>query len=290
MPRIGLSNPYIAEYVHNGVGGISYRNGMRAGRAVERTFTVENADTDDFYCDNKAGESSGGTFSGGELSLTVAEIMPTPRKVMFGLDTETMTIDGEEVEVIKYDRNMKPKDLGYGDIVKMMVKGKTLWHAMVLRKVKFSIPEDSATTQGETIDWGTESITAKVMRDDSGNEAWQYSATFESESKADSFIRHILNIADPAIEALTITSVAGATTGTTKITVAEEPFNGRTYRYKTGASVTVPELYEDLTSWSAWDGASDIAATTGDKIVIAEIDVTGLAMAAGIATVASKEE
>lgn len=289
MPIVGYSNPYIAEYVHNGVGGVSYRNGMRAGRGVHRNLTAEGGSSNTFRCDNKDGESAGGTFSSGELSVTVAEILPAAQKMLLGLRTVKMTVGGEELDVVSFDGKMKPPYLGYGDIIKLTVNGETKWRAVVLAKTKFNISDEEANTETEEIEWQTETITAKVMRDDSADERWKWTYVFDTESQADSFIRHILNIADPSIEPLNVISVPGSTAGTTAVTVTETLAEGRTYRYKAGADVVLPALYEDLTGWTAWDGVADISASVGDKIVIAEVDGAGLAMASGIANVTVKE-
>jgi len=89
--------------------------------------------------------------------------------------------------------------------------------------------------------------------------------------------------------ALTVTSVAGTTTGKTLITVAPvlDPFN--TYLYKTAVSVTLPAFNDDLsTGWTVWDGIAEITATTGHEIAIAEIDGDKHCQAAGKTTVVAK--
>lgn len=88
---------------------------------------------------------------------------------------------------------------------------------------------------------------------------------------------------------LTVTSVAGTTTGKTKITVAPIIDFLNTYVYKTGSSLTLPAFNDDLTTgWTSWDGIAEITATTGQEIAIAEIDAGKLCQAAGKATVVSK--
>lgn len=42
------------------------------------------------------------------------------------------------------------------------------------------------------------------------------------------------------------------------------------------------------TGWTAWDGTADITATTGQKIVVAEVDSNNKAKKAGITTVTAK--
>ncbi|MEA4813908.1 MAG: hypothetical protein VB112_03230 [Oscillospiraceae bacterium] len=85
---------------------------------------------------------------------------------------------------------------------------------------------------------------------------------------------------------LTVSSAAGSTTGTTLLTVTPTLGDGNSYRVYHGAMM--PAVGEVLTAWTAWDGASDIAATTGDIITVAEVDGTNAAVKAGIATVTAK--
>lgn len=90
------------------------------------------------------------------------------------------------------------------------------------------------------------------------------------------------------LKALTVTSGAGTTSGKTKITVTESITEGNTYKYKTGATVTLPVFNQILTSgWSTWDGTSEIAAVTGNKIIIAEVNSANECKAIGEATVTS---
>ena len=90
------------------------------------------------------------------------------------------------------------------------------------------------------------------------------------------------------LKALTVSSAAGTTSGTTKVTVSPAIASGRSYVYKTDATVTAPVLNDVLNGWSSWDGIADITATTGNKIGIAEIDAELKCKAYGYATVTSK--
>lgn len=289
MPKVGLSRPYVARYSENGAGTVSYSGGVRAGRAVEYSFSVNDTGSDNnFYCDNEVGESSSGVFSGGELSWTVAELEQAISEMILGLHTEQIEVGEDTVEELVYDESMASPYLGAGIIEKMIVRGQTKWRGIVFPKVQFAVPEDAATTQGETIEWQTDTITASVLRDDSTTHKWKRTAVFDSESKADAYICHVLNITDASLEDLTVTSQVGTAEGTTALEVTPELTEGRTYRYKTGPNVQMPVLYQDLSDWTAWDGSADIPANTGDMIVVAEVDSIGLCMAAGSATVTAK--
>lgn len=89
---------------------------------------------------------------------------------------------------------------------------------------------------------------------------------------------------------LTVNSVAGTSaSGKTKVTVSPSLSAGNSYKYKTASSVTVSEFGAECKSgYTAWDGVSEITATTGNKILIVEVDANNKAVKAGSATVASK--
>lgn len=90
------------------------------------------------------------------------------------------------------------------------------------------------------------------------------------------------------LEELTVTSAAGTASGDTKITVAPALEEGHFYKYKVGDNVSLPEYGAFVRNYSTWDGAADITATTGKKILIIECDATYNAVKAGIATVTAK--
>ena len=289
MPKVGLSRPYVARYSENGAGTVTYSGGVRAGRAVEYSFSLNDTGADNnFHCDNEVGESASGVFSGGSLSWTVAELEQGISEMILGLHTEQVAVGDDTVTELVYDESMASPYMGAGIIEKMIVRGQTKWRAVVFTKTQFAVPEMAATTQGETIEWQTDAITANVMRDDSTTHKWLRTAVFDSESKADAYICHIFNITDASLEDLTVTSQAGTAEGTTSLEVTPELTDGRTYRYKTDPNVQMPVLYQDLSDWTVWGGSADIPANTGDMIVVAEVDSIGLCMAAGSATVTAK--
>jgi len=89
---------------------------------------------------------------------------------------------------------------------------------------------------------------------------------------------------------LDVESEAGTAVGDTKLTVAGHTLeSGESYVYKTHATVApTVKLGDDLTGWTAWDGSSDITATTDHKITVAVKGIDGTAVAAGSATVTAK--
>lgn len=98
----------------------------------------------------------------------------------------------------------------------------------------------------------------------------------------------IFYVTDAKLAELTVTSVAGTSTGKTKITVTPTLASGNSYKYKAAANPTMPE-YDAVctTGYTAWNGTDEITATTGQKIVIVEVDSANKAKKAGIAIIAS---
>lgn len=100
----------------------------------------------------------------------------------------------------------------------------------------------------------------------------------------------IFYVQEEGLENLTVTSVAGTTTGKTKITVAPTATSGNSYKYKVAANPTVPEFDAVCsTGYTAWNGTDEISATAGQKIVVVEVDTNNKAKKAGMTTVTVKE-
>ena len=99
----------------------------------------------------------------------------------------------------------------------------------------------------------------------------------------------ILTVSSDVLAPLTVTSAAGSTTGTTHVTVSPALTSGNIYKYKTAANPTLP-VFNQLISggYTNWDGAADITASTGQKIVVVEVTANGHARKAGMTTVTAK--
>ena len=88
---------------------------------------------------------------------------------------------------------------------------------------------------------------------------------------------------------LTVTSTAGTATGKTAVTVTPSAASGNSYKYKAGASITIPKVGDVCSSgYTNWDGSAEITAVTGNTIVIVEVDSNNKAVKVGSATVTSK--
>lgn len=197
MATIGVSKPYFAKYSES-EGTVTYSGGGSLGRMQSVDVTINTSDSNDLYLDNALAESER-TFSDGDLTIAADAMSQEVSAAILGITPKELgTISGitdEDVQEMVYDDDQDIPDLGVGFIIKKRVKGKTSWRAVVLTKVKFAVPNDAATTQGESIEWQVPELTGSIMRDDTEKHAWKREATFTTEAQAEIYIKARLNIA-----------------------------------------------------------------------------------------------
>lgn len=196
MATIGLSKPYYAIYTATG-SAVSYASGGVMGKATEANIEIETSEDNNLYADNGIAETDR-QFTGGTLTLSTDDLSQEVSKAILGLKEQAVdTIEGitdEDVKELIYDDDQVTPYLGVGFIIKKVRGGVTMWRGVVLTKVMFSIPSDSATTQGETIEWQVPELSATVMRDDSATHMWKREATFTTEAQAEAYIKARLSI------------------------------------------------------------------------------------------------
>lgn len=93
---------------------------------------------------------------------------------------------------------------------------------------------------------------------------------------------------DTTLANLTVTSAAGTTAGTTKLTVSPAKASGNSYKYKLG-STAQPVVYGQIVkNWTAWDGTADITAEDGQVATVVECNSAYKAVGEGHASVTVK--
>ena len=197
MATIGLSKPYYAIYAEAG-GVVSYSDGAVMGKATEANISIETTEDNNLYGDNGLAETDR-RFTNGSLTLSTTDLSQEVSKAILGLTEQAITgIDGvtdTSVKELVYDDTQVTPYLGVGFIIKKKVNGVYKWRGVGLPKVMFSVPEDAATTQGESIEWQTPKLTGAIMRDDSATHMWKREATFTTEAQAEAYIKVRLGIA-----------------------------------------------------------------------------------------------
>lgn len=193
MATIGVSKPYYGIYT-NTEGAITYTDGAVFAKAIEFSASIDSGDDNNLYADNGIAETDR-SFGGGSISVTTDDISQTAAAAILGLTAKTITV-GEETDVseLVFDDDMAIPDLGFGIIIKKKSGGADKYRAIFFHKIKFSIPEDAASTQGESIEWQTPTIEGTIMRDDGAKHGWKSEVTVDSEAVAIAYLKQKLGI------------------------------------------------------------------------------------------------
>lgn len=196
MAIIGVSKPQYAVYKEEN-GTVTYSSGGVLGKMTEVNVEIESSEDNNLYADNGIAETDR-EFSGGTMTLSTDELSQEVSKVILGLKEQALEdiagIDEEGLKELIYDDTQVIPYLGVGFIIKKKVSGVTKWRAVVLTKIMFSVPNDAATTQGESIDWQTSELSATIMKDGTSTHMWKRECTFSTEVDADAYIKARLNI------------------------------------------------------------------------------------------------
>lgn len=201
----GFSFPVVALYfAENGV--VTYSQGRDLARGINITPSIEVANENNtLYTDNQAAEEGQRRFRTGTLAITVDGLLTASEKMIMGLgagSTESVTVGQKSVTFNTYGKEQKIPFVGLGCAVRFQSNGIEFFRAFVYRKLIFSQFDVSAATEGEEIDWQTQSLSARIMRDDTANRTWKWRSEdlFETELEAYNAYRAVLGMA--AAEAL----------------------------------------------------------------------------------------
>lgn len=156
-----------------------YGNGLKIGRAISANITFRRNDTD-LYADDVLAESDN-TITGGDIDMTVAEILDEVAMVIFG---DKMEGEGDAAEY--HDSDQSTPYIGMGYMREMRYKGKSTFRATWLYKVQLATAEEAAQTKGENTAYQTQRVTGEIMgvtMEDGSTRfrAWQ---TFDTAAKA----------------------------------------------------------------------------------------------------------
>lgn len=196
MAIIGVSKPYVAKYSNTNT-TVSYTSGQILDKMTEIDISINSAEDNNFYADNSIAESDS-SFSGGSVTVNTADLGPEATALVLGITpvpiADISGVTDEDVNELIFDDDQRSPYLGFGCIIKKRVNNVDQWRAIILTKIMLAVPNDAATTQGETIEWQTPQLTGTIMRDDSAKHAWKREATFTTEAQAEAYIKARLSI------------------------------------------------------------------------------------------------
>lgn len=275
----GYSRPWVANYAAN-AGVVTYSNAIRAGRGVSIKVNPTSADDNKFYADNQVAESADGVFTGGTADIVIDGMFKPAGHTMFGwpeADGSGWTHEGDSA-VAPY--------CGFGFVARFMSGGVTTYVPYIIRKGKFSIPATEANTQGESIDWQTQSLSMSLMRDDTANHDWRWiGAEYSTEDAAEAAIKTVFNVSSEAfgLTALTIGSLTLSptfATGTYEYTTSTtNASNAVTATATSGAKVVVTVNGDSLTNggsatWAEGENEVNVLVKKGDFTKLYTVTVT----------------
>lgn len=220
MAKKGLSRLFLAAYNYSEeTKKVTYSEGCENEKLASYSTEISSSDPSNLYLNNKIAETEGGTFTNGTLTLETGDLSPESSKMICGLKENEITLDddsGTKVKEMVWDDDLKPVNLGAGLIELHQVNGVEFHRAIILPKVFFNVPSDSATTKGESVEWQTQEISGVINRSDEvdsttkRNHPWKLSADCESEEIAVAYIKKVLNITDP-VGTLSVDQSTGGT-------------------------------------------------------------------------------
>lgn len=185
----GFSKPYVALY--NATDGVvTYSNGQALARGVEVSVEVDEGGDNNFYADNLLAETDSSVFTSGTVTVTVDGLKDPANRLIFGLPE---AVDGWT----DYDADQKVPFVGLGFIVRVQEDQNVSYVPFILKKLVFNPASTSAATQEENIDWQTQELTARILRDDSAKACWKKLGEQQaSEAAAEQMIKQVLGIGD----------------------------------------------------------------------------------------------
>ena len=198
----GLSIPVFGKYNYSD-GAVTYTDGVINPHAVSYTIRVESTDNNPLYGDNRVIENDVGKFSSGTYTLETDDLDQEISKLLLGVkELERTYGEGKTVTSLIYDDDQEAPTFGCGIIEEHQISDEDKYKAVILKRVVFSIPEDSATTRGESIEWQTKTIEGTISRSEESSEngvhPWKEEAWFNSESETLEFLKFMLGVVTAA--------------------------------------------------------------------------------------------
>lgn len=198
MAKIGLSKPYYAIYSNTGT-TVTYSKGGVIGKYTEFSLELEDGDNNILYADNGPAESDN-SFAGGTATVTTDDLIAEKMLAILGLKKEAITtpeLSTKDAYWLVFDDDQDTPYIGLGGIIKKKINNATKYQAFILTKIQFTNPGLEAVTQGETIEWQTQELSATIMRSDEAKARWfMISSELDSEEDAEKIIKAHLNITD----------------------------------------------------------------------------------------------
>lgn len=191
MAFIGMQYPVAVKIASETEGSsITYDTtggGMVVGKAISGSISWDRPDNP-LYADDTIAEDDNG-ITGGTLEFGADDLSDDARVMLLGLIkvTAASTSDPDTYDTTD---DASPY-VGFGYIRVRRKNGATTYQALWYHKVQFSEQTEETNTKGESIDWGTPTLSGKVFGvviDSSGKHKFREHASFSKISDAKSWL------------------------------------------------------------------------------------------------------
>lgn len=191
---IGFSNPYVA--LHSVAGkACVYSKARKLARGVDVKLSPTTDDGNDFYADNTVAESGSGILTGGTLSLTVDGLNPDAEEMIQGIPEKEGGDGGFE-----YGDDQQKPYVSVGYIREWKSNGEIGYTFYVVKKVKFAVIEDSASTRSGSANYQTQALSASIYRCADEKHTWKYvSKDFTTEDEALTAMKKLMGVTEEAV-------------------------------------------------------------------------------------------
>ena len=175
MAYVGLTHPVIAVYEErNGV--VSYKNGIRFGKAVKYEISPNYEDVSDYQDINETDPEE--EIRSADITLEISEILEGSEGVIFGYE-----VNADETIA---NQNNRASPIGLGIVTREVIAGTTSYVAYWIHKVLFREEGRTHETKGDAITYITPSVKGTATPDYNGN--WRIKKRFTSKAEADAWI------------------------------------------------------------------------------------------------------
>jgi len=181
----------------------SYGDGKVAAKAVSVNWNLNISDNK-FYADDGISESEK-VFESGTMTFTPDDLSLETKADWLDNELEEEAVGEETIKVLKSKGTDSPGYFGFGFVIPKVKNKVRQYRAILLTKVQFGEPNETAETKGESINWQTPAIEGSIMR--RIDENWKEEITVTSLDTALAWLRGKLNVtvqSDSQLTALTI--------------------------------------------------------------------------------------
>ena len=196
MAGIGLYGVYYSKAtVSSSDGAVTGYSGVQQmGKAISVSFEQTEPDNNPLYANNGIAENDSSSGSGGTLTLTLDRLTEDAAADLYGLTKTSSSVTVNSTSVtgtgFDYSGDEQANPVGVGFIIWGQENDSRSHHKVVIfRNVTFSMPNVSAQTLGDSIEWQTPEITGTVVgKEGDGTHPWYKTREFATQAAAVQYI------------------------------------------------------------------------------------------------------